>query len=76
MGNTIQPLFARLPASHAATDEVTSNLCQPVTTPGKAHGNPTLPTLVELHDDDANGRLIHVTVDCRMQGGAEKDASA
>jgi hypothetical protein len=76
VGNAIQPLFARLPASHAATDEVTSNLCQPVTTPGKAPGNPTLPTLVELHDEDANGRLVHVTVDCRKQGGAERDASA
>ena len=75
VGNTIQPWFARLPASHAATDEVTSNLCQPVTTPGKAPGNPTPPTLVALHDDDANGRLIHVTVDCRKQGGAERDAS-
>ena len=76
VGNTIQPLFVRLPASHAATEEVTSNLCQPVTTPGKAPGNPTPPTLVELHDDDANGRLVHVTVDCRKQGGAERDASA
>jgi len=75
VGNTIQPWFARLPASHAATDEVTSNLFQPVTTPGKAPGNPTPPTLVALHDDDANGRLIHVTVDCRKQGGAERDAS-
>ena len=75
VGNTIQPWFARLPASHAATDEVTSILCQPAV-PGKAPGNPTLPTLVELHDDDANGRLIHVTVDCRKQGEAERDASA
>ena len=75
VGNTIQPLFARLPASHAATDEVTSILCQPAV-PGKAPGNPTPPTLVELHDDDANGRLFHVTVDCRKQGGAERDASA
>ena len=73
VGSTIQPLFVRLPASHAATDEVTSNLCQPVTTPGKAPGNPTPPTLVELHDEVANGRLVHVTVVCRKEGG---DASA
>ena len=72
VGNTIQPWFARLPASHAATEEVTSNLFQPVTTPGKAPGNPTPPTLVELHDDDANGRLFHVTVDCRKQGWTER----
>jgi hypothetical protein len=69
VGNTIQPLFVRLPASHAATDEVTSNLCQPAV-PGKVPGNSTPPTLVELHDEDANGRLFHVTVDCRKQGGA------
>ena len=76
VGNTIQPLFVRLPASHAATDEVTSNLCQPVATPGMAPSNPTPPTLVELHDDDANGRLVHVTVVCRKQAGAERDISA
>ena len=76
VGNTIQPWFARVPASHAATEEVTSIFCQPVATPGKALGNPPLPTLVELHDDDANGRLVHVTVDCQKQGGAERDASA
>ena len=73
VGNTIQPLFARLPASHAATEEVTSNLCHPTTTPGKVLAPPTL---VELHDEDANGRLVHVTVDCQRQGGAERDASA
>ena len=74
VGNAIQPLFARLPASHAAIDEVTSNLFQPAT-PGKVPVVP-LGTLVELHDADANGRLFHVTVDCRKQGGAERDASA
>jgi hypothetical protein len=73
VGNTIQPWFARLPASHAATEEVTSNLFQPTTPPGKVLAPPTL---VELHDEDANGRLFHVTVDCRRQGGAERDASA
>jgi hypothetical protein len=73
VGSTIQPLFVRLPASHAATEEVTSNLCHPTTPPGKVLAPPTL---VELHDEDANGRLIHVTVDCRKQGGAERDASA
>ena len=71
VGNTIQPLFARLPASHAATDEVTSNLFQPAT-PGKVPVVP-LGTLVGLHDADANGRLFHVTVDCRKQGGAERE---
>jgi len=71
VGNTIQPWFARLPASHAATDEVTSNLCQPTTPPGKVLAPPTL---VVLHDVDANGRLFHVTVDCRKQGGAERSA--
>ena len=74
VGNTIQPLFARLPASHEATDEVTSNLCQPTAAgDGKEVGPP--PTLKVLHDVLANGRLFHVTVDCRKQGGAERDAS-
>ena len=63
VGSTIQPLFVRLPASHAATDEVTSNLFQPAT-PGKVPVVP-LGTLVVLHDADANGRLFHVTVVCR-----------
>ena len=72
VGNTIQPWFARVPASHAATEEVTSILCQPVF-PKTA---PTPPMLVVLQDDDANGRLVHVTVACRTQGGAERDASA
>jgi hypothetical protein len=76
VGNTIQPLFARLPASHATTDEVTSNLFQPAT-PGKVTlVAPRTATLAEVHEDDANGRLFHVTVDCRKQGGAERDASA
>jgi hypothetical protein len=72
VGNTIQPLFVRVPASHAATEEVTSILCQPVF-PRTA---PTPPMLVELHDDAANGRLVHVTVACRTQGGAERDTPA
>jgi hypothetical protein len=76
VGNTIQPLFVRLPASHAAIDEVTSNLFQPPT-PGKVtFVAPRTLTLAEFHEDDANGRLVHVTLDCRKHGGSERDASA
>jgi hypothetical protein len=72
VGNAIQPLFARLPASHAAIDEVTSNLCQPAV-PGKVtFVAPRTATLAEFHDELANGRLVHVTVDCRKRGGAER----
>ena len=72
VGNTIQPWFARLPASHAATDEVTSNLFQPAT-PGKVTlVAPRTATLAEFHDEPANGRLVHVTVDCRKRRGAER----
>jgi hypothetical protein len=72
VGNTIQPLFARLPASHAAIDEVTSNLFQPAT-PGKVTlVAPRTATLAEFHEDDANGRLVHVTVDCRKSGEGRK----
>jgi len=72
VGNAIQPLFARLPASHAAIDEVTSNLCQP-TVPGKVtFVAPRTATLAEFHDDGANGRLVHVTVDCRKSGEGRK----
>ena len=69
VGNMIQPLFARLPASHAATDEVTSYLFQP-RTPVAHCPVVAPPTLVDAHEEFANGRLFHVTVDCRKQRGA------